>query len=371
MQGGRAVNQGAPRSRARRAWLPVLATIALSLGAIEARAAGPTPAPPDNDDESVDVDRALSEPPEDPSDVARASAARLYNEGMASARKGRAKEALACFRAAYEQDGSPEALANMAAIEAKLGRPRAAAEHLAKMLQNLPSKYAGKVDDLKRRLADQAALVGSWRVEIATEGEVYCNGKWVGAGPFTSTLYVEPGSHVLRVQVRGVMVERTVQLEKGEVGVTTVTRDDVAKLVAKLPSPVAPPPPAPAASKAVLAVGTSLTVAFSALGFAGVGVAVHAANERAAIDDGIRRFGGSCPASSPGFADDCFARDEETGNETAGKILTAVGFAGAGVTGLGTLLYATSPGLFRSSEPAAARVQIVPAPGGIVVRGVF
>lgn len=355
----------------------VLAAVGMLLAAGTALAGPPGAAAADAkaDDDSVDVDRPLSNPPAQPTKEARESAAQLYNDAVASARKGRAKEALSLFRAAYEQDGSPEALANMAVIEAKLGRARGAAEHLARMLQNLPAEYESKRDDLKRRLAEQAALVGRLHVEIATEGEVFADGKWLGSGPFTTTLYVEPGSHAIRVQARGVIVERLLTVDKGEIGGASVMRADVDKLVARLlpAASVGPAAEVPAAppSKAVVVTGASLAVAFAGLGAAGLGVAVRAAGERAQIEDGVKRFGGACPASSPGFTDDCHARDQEAGNETIGKILAGTGFAAAGVASLGTLLYATVPALRGNASPSAVSLQVVPAPGGVVVRGTF
>ncbi len=371
-------SDGARRLGRMRTLPALLCAAAVTWGMTGAAHAGPPGAATteaNTDDDSVDVDRPLSTPPSQPTAEARATAAQLYNDAVASARKGRAKEALSLFRAAYEQDGSPEALANMAVIEAKLGRPRAAAEHLARMLQNLPAEYASKMDDLKKRLAAQVALVGTIRLEIAAEGEVFADGKWVGSGPFTSTVYVNPGHHVVRLQARGVIVERPFDLDKGEIGVATVMRADVDALVAKLlpaasAGPVAEGPAAPP-SKAVVATGASLAVAFAGLGALGVGVAVRAAGERAKIEDGVEQFGGACPASSPGFTDDCHARDQEAGNETIGKILAGTGFAAAGVAGLGTLLYVTVPALRGSASPTAARLQVLPAPGGVVLRGTF
>ncbi len=366
------------RSSRGRGLLAALNMVAsLCLVAPLARGGAPGATTPDTktDDEYVDLDRPLSNPPAQPTPEARATAAQLYNDGMASARKGRPKEALSLFRAAYEQDGSPEALANMAVLEGKLGRPRAAAEHLARMLLNLPAEYASKAEDLRKRLADQAALVGTIRLEIATEGEVFADGKWVGSGPFTTTIYVEPGIHVVRVQARGATVERVFELDKGAVKVAKVLRDDVDMEIAKLAriaakaaaaEQVAAPP-----SKALVVTGASIAVAFAALGAVGAGVAVRAADERAKIDDGVRTFGGACPASSPGFADDCRARDQEAGNETIGKVLAGTGFGLAAVAGLGTMLYVTVPGVRGSAAPAAATLQILPAPGGLTLRGTF
>lgn len=368
--------------RRRRVWRAAGMLVALAsatLAMAPARAAPPAAAG-DSKSDDVDLDRPLSTPPSSPTVESRKVAAELYNEGIAVAKRGNHKEAFRLFRASYEQDGSPEPLANMAYFEAKLGRPRAAAEHLARAIDKLPAEYANKVDDLKQRLAKIAKEVSVIRVHVESEGDVRIDGRWVGTGPLMQTVYVDPGAHAVRVQARGVLLERLVDLEKGDDRDLFVTAADVdalakheaaaraAKLATAAAAAPAAPPPDP--KTPLLVTGVSLAVALAGMGAVGLGVQFRAAGERQKIDDDVSRFGGKCPASSPGFEDDCRARAQESGNETSGKVLAGLGLAGATAAGLGTLIYWLIPA-GNSGIPGAARLQLVPMPGGVVMRGTF
>ncbi len=102
----------------------------------------------------------------------------------------------------------------------------------------------------------------------------------------------------------------------------------------------------------------------------GLGVYLRAHGWRTKIDEDVRRLGGFCgKPPTPGFVDDCHARDQEATNETIGTVLGLAGLVGASGLGLGGLLvWATAP-----STPAvkSARVQVVPTLGGVVVQGQF
>ena len=311
--------------------------------------------------EDADVLRSISDPPREPSPAMVRRSVELYNEGTEHARAGRLKSAYRAFRDAYEQDGSAESLANAAVIEAALGRPRSAAEHLAHAISRLTADRTGERASLEKRLDEVSKQIGTIEIHAPHLSRVELDGKWVGTGPFVRTFYVEPGGHEVLVEARGGEVRRPVLVKKGEKRTVAITDAHLQESAALRAAP--PPLPAPAVTTGPSATPWILggaIVALAATGGVGLGVYLRAHDERVKIEQQTRALGGYCGRTPPpGFVDDCRARDQEAGHETVGTVLTIAGLGGAAAIGTGMLIALIGESLPPSS---AARSQSAPGP---------
>lgn len=377
-----------------RALVALAALLASGLGGMgAARATDPPAAPPAAGSSSASAsaaaassavatpraageDRPIADPPGEPTPAGIRRAKEAYNEGTAFVQKGDLEAAFRAFRTSYEQDGGAEALANMAVVEKALGRSRAAAEHLDAAMTKLPAAQAGKIGELKQRLSEICQDITVLQLRITGAGtQVYVDERWLGASPVLRTVYVDPGGHVVLVKLaNGRDIRRLVLAKKGATEVITVDDTDV-QAAARLDAPMASaaaPAPAPVSEGSSIApwIAGGIGLAFLGTGAVGLGVYLRAHGWRTKIDADVNRLGGFCGTPpTPGFVDDCHARDQEATNETIGTVLGLAGAVGAGGLALGGLLvWATSP---PSSPAKSARVQVVPTLGGVVVQGQF
>jgi hypothetical protein len=359
----------------------VVALLAALAGSLAAPALAGEPGSTPVSAEDADVLRPIAAPPREPTPQMVRRSVELYNEGTEHARAGRLKAAYRAFRDAYEQDGSAESLANAAVIEAALGRPRSAAEHLAHAISRLPVDRTAERAALQKRLDEVAQQIGTVEITAPPVSRVELDGKWVGTGPFTRVFYVEPGGHDVLVEARGAAVRRPFQIKKGEKRAVMITEAELqASAAARVAAPAkAAAPEAPAStgrSPAPWIFGGAI-VALAATGGAGLGVYLRAHDERVKIDEQTRALGGFCGRTpKPGFADDCRARDQEASNETIGTVLTIAGLGGAAALGTGILVAvladsASTTTTARAPSRAWPRVAIGVGPAGFALQGSF
>lgn len=356
--------------------LAPLAAVLLSLS-LSAPALGADPAqsaPP----QDVDFNRPVTDPPREPLPSMVRRSVELYNEGAAHAAAGRLREAYLAFRDAYELDGSAESLANAAVLEAKLGLPRRAAEHLARAISRLPKDRPADAEALRKRLDEVARELGTIDVRAPVLANVELDGIWQGTGVIPRTFYVDPGRHSVVVSSGGAELTRDLVLKKGDKEQIVVTEDQLRAAFAAKAGPQAPPEPAPAARSPLPWILGGAGLALAATGGIGFGVYLRGHDERVKIEAETRNLGGYCtPTPKAGFADDCRARDQEASNETTGMVLAIVGLGGAGALGLGALLAV----LADSTPPAAAasaarppdrpRLTVGVGPGSVTLQGSF
>ena len=226
--GGRGGGSGSPYTLSRAARrAPALTVFAILASTLDAEAGDPplatggtpsvsatvaAPASP----RPADDERPIADPPRLPTPGAVVRARELYNQGTALAQKGDLAAAFRAFRGSYEHDGGADALANMAVIEKALGRPRAAAEHLDAAMAKLSFDQADKWGELKRYLTEICKEITVLDLRIsAAESQVYVDERWLGGGPFTRTVYVDPGDHTVLVRAAGSEVRRHVSAKKG------------------------------------------------------------------------------------------------------------------------------------------------------------
>ena len=334
--------------------------------------------------EDADLLRAMTDPPREPTPPMIRRSVELYNEGVVHGQAGRLKDAYRAFRDAYEQDGSVESLANAAVIEASLGRPRSAAEHLARAIKRLPPGKTAEAEVLGKRLEQVTREIGAIEIRAPEMSNVELDDHWVGTGAFTRTFYVEPGVHQVVVSARGGSVARLLILKKGDKEVVEATDAQLdasaaaaVRAASSLTAPSLLPVTRASSNTPWILGGTALALA--ATGGAGLGVYMRGHDERVKIEIQTRAIGGRCgPPPTVGFVDDCHARDQEAFNETVGMVIAIAGLGGLGALGSGVLLVVlTEPTPGAAPVAAAAktgtfpRVAIGLGPASVVLHGNF
>lgn len=172
---------------------------------------------------------AVTSPAEAPADPVLAD--KDYLRGKELHAKRQYKEARASYLAALKHHPRDyRVLGNLGFIEVELGMMRDAAEHLFRCKLNFPSDVDNKLKPLHDevdRLFEKARMeVGALELSLHFQGEsarsideaeVLIDGKTAGRTPLPSKVFVEPGSHIVAVRLRGhPEVSKTVQAVKGQ-----------------------------------------------------------------------------------------------------------------------------------------------------------
>lgn len=297
-------------------------------------------------------------------------AVELFDKGNALYRQSRWAEAEVQFQKAWDLKRSFDLAANLGDCELQIGQNREAAEHLAYATREFPlSGKPALKERLWKRFQEARARVGALRVIVDVPGAaVSIDGRKVGVAPLGDEVFVDPGRHVIEVELDGYEVGRAdADIEKG------ASKDTAITLVKKkVSSPTVEPPVVTGGpSKAVLIAGS--VTAGVALG-AGVVLAVLANGKAADADDKhdeVAATGGpaACAGGGGALAKECNALrglrgDASTFTNAAGWL-----FIGAGAVGAGTLLY----GLLAPREVQKKGMTVAPmvgrGGGGVVFGG--
>lgn len=316
-------------------------------------------------------ERPIADPPREPTRAGVRRAKELYNEGTALAQKGDLAAAFRAFRGSYEQDGGVEALANMAILEKELGRPRAAAEHLDAALERLPFSQAEKAGEVKRRLAEICKEITVLTLHVTPEGsQVYVDDRGLGAGPMDRTVYLDPGAHVVLVRVSGTVVRREVRATKGATEVMTISEaDSRPRMELSAPQAAVSGPTGAAAVPLKWWILAEASLVLTVTGAVGLGMYARGHDGRTTLERQISQLGGRCGAlPATGFVDACHARDQETTNELIGAVIGTVGAAGLTSLWLGALWAQLAD---RPASPKTSAIQVLPALGGLAIKGSF
>ncbi len=260
-------------------------------------------------------------------------------------------------------------MANLAALELQLGKPRAAAEHLPRAIDRM-LLTSDALDDLQERLADAKKEVGTVELSVRVAGaDVQWDAQWLGTGPLLRSIYVDPGTeHMLLARHGGVEARRNVKLKKGESIAIAFEASDFPGAETPTAAPTKEDPTSSAKASAArlpwVLGGSGLALAFAGVAAGGFGAMIVADGERSKIERGIRLFGGTCtPQPLPGFVDDCHARDQEASNQAIGL--------GIGIGGSVLAAAAVGVTLGLAFRTPSAKVAVLPGPGGVWIAGQF
>ncbi|HVK64771.1 MAG TPA: hypothetical protein VM694_09860 [Polyangium sp.] len=167
----------------------------------------------------------------------RAAATRAFEEGERAYRAGDFSRAAERFEEAYRKAPHPAPRWNAARSWDKAGEIARAANGYARYLREAPQGAPDR-DEAGKALAELTAKLG--RIEVfAPEAEnVQVDDQRLEG----TSVYVHPGTHVIKGRVRGIVVQRTEALEAGSVRSVALIAEGVVSTANE--SPKEPPRPA-------------------------------------------------------------------------------------------------------------------------------
>jgi hypothetical protein len=302
---------------------------------------------------------ARAQPADDGSgDAASANARARYNAGTKAFADKRYVEAALNFEAAAAEKASPVALYTAALSWEQANVPDRAADDYTRALA-APGLPADKIGLARERLASLEGVFGTVTV-VGAEGtrvQLDANTEL----PVPATLHAAAGVHTLSARSAGHPIERRpVVLERGKTTKVDLVAEppppqtgDVKK--EPLPPPPPPPPPSPPADTG----GLRRAIGFTAIGVGGAMVLSGIVLGSEAI--GARDTYRGAPTQ--------FAYDHASELQT----WTNVAFIAAGVFAAGGVALVVWPSPKPASEPApkSDALVLVPAAGGLLLKGAF
>jgi hypothetical protein len=147
------------------------------------------------------------------------SAHNLLLEGNSLVKQKRWAEAEAPFEASWALNPTVEVAFNLGSLEAFLGKPTEAAEHLSFAIRAWPvmDTMAPLFPIAQRLFAQSKQAIGVLKVEVnVAEAEVLVDGAAVGKAPLRREIFLMPGEHTIEARLKGhAAVKETVSLDKG------------------------------------------------------------------------------------------------------------------------------------------------------------
>jgi hypothetical protein len=305
----------------------------------------------------------------------------LYREGNAFAAREQWVEAEAKFRAAWKLNPTYDITANLGQTELRLQKYRDAAEHLEFAVRTwgvtgnrVPKEHA------KKRLDEVRKLVTTLRVKVSVTGAtVIVDGKNVGTSPIEHDLFLDPGTRTIEARLSGHdSAKKVVEAKKGDSiqvelspALTRATAAPSTHGTLVTPPPAVVPGGAEGPSKAVLIGGAVTTGVAAVAGVVFVLIANSKGSDAEAQRDALVRESGAgaCSHASVPAAcaevDDAFAANRYFTNGAFWS------FAGAGASGIGTLIYGLVTRPSKSEERARVTALVGPSNVGLSVRGAF
>jgi tetratricopeptide (TPR) repeat protein len=275
-----------------------------------------------------------------------AEALQRYQEGIAARQQGDWEKACALLLKSWGLQRHFQTAANLGEMELKLGQHREAAEHLAYFLKEVPASIPDADRARGQAMLDQArASLGTLRVVIPRDAEVYVDGQKVEDVPLNSLILVEPGRRRVEARRRGYPPI----VETREVAAGAVVEVSLTVPATKSPG-LLPLDRSGGPQKWVVVTGVAATALGAALG-AGFAIASevnrHERNKHDAATLGCQ--GIACePYNAP--------------ERARGQFLTAslVSFLAAGAIGAGTLTYTLVTRAKKTQGGATATVSAGP-----------
>ena len=264
-------------------------------------------------------------------------------------------EAEHAYLQAWKLKKSFDVAGNLGNVEADMKKWRAAGEYLAFAIREFPAggKPAQR-DGLIQRLAEAQKQVGRLRLHVAKPGaEVFVDGASVGLAPLPDDVYVDPGSHLVEVRLDGYPPTQVT---------LTAARAQVSETDIALKSG--------GANKKVIIAGAAVAGVAAITGAVLLGVSASKGSSASSLYTTLKASGGCPPASSSPTGQCGQLKSDLDAKSTLGSAGVWM-LVGAGVVGLGTLVYGLAGG------PRAARTGLVIAPvvtaqgGGFFAQGSF
>jgi hypothetical protein len=275
-----------------------------------------------------------------------------YQEGIAARQQNDWEKARTLLLESWALQHHFQTAANLGEMELKVGKHREAAEHLAYFLKEAPASIPDADRARGQGLLDQArASLGTLRLVIASDAEVYVDGQKVENVPLNRLLLVEPGRRRVEARRRG----SPSITETRDVAAGAIVEVSLVALPRRAPEPL-PVNRSDGPQKWIVVTGVAATALGAAMG-AGFAIASevnrHERDEHDAATRGCH--GGAC-------------EEYNVPERARGHFLTAslVSFLAAGAIGAGTLTYSL---VTRAKETKGGVTATVSAgPGGVAGR---
>ncbi len=314
-----------------------------------------------------------------------ARARELFRQGAAAMKEGKFQDARKALQQVWIIRQSYDVAAILGQVELELKAYRDAAEHLDFALRNLaPRESAETLANIKTGLVSAKQHVGELRLTVnEARVPITLDGKDVGSSPLASSIFVEPGSHVVRAQLSSDRVaSQTIQAVSGNAYTVELTLP-----VESASTPIAPssglgePPHPPARPDNVsdapsivpVVVGGSIVLAGLGLG---IGYRVAASSKFDDLQALQEKNGPNGCNTGAAASADCDAAKSAGESVDVRRNISTASFVVAGAALVGTAVYWLWPR--SSTEAAAARRPIfsvsgAPAPhgGSLFVSGSF
>jgi hypothetical protein len=312
---------------------------------------------------------AAGDPPAGTPARGRTDALKRFDEAEAAMASGDKEAAYKAYRAAWEALNSYDTAANLGTVELKLGKHRAAAEHLRWARDHFPpSGDPALLARIEKQLAKTIPHVGQLAVTANVPGaEIFVDGKSAGVAPLPDEIFVEPGTRT--IEARRLGYETATQTADVRAGST-----DRMTLVLR-PSPAPPPPPPPPPPHRSVVPGAVLGGVAGAALVTGIALAAAYGGKKAdadSLDATIRSAGGYCTAPSGSVANQCSQLHAAT------QDAATFGRAAVGLLVGGAALVAASGAYFlwpnSTPKPPSGMMAVpvaMPRGGGVLVQGSF
>jgi hypothetical protein len=286
----------------------------------------------------------------DAADVARAEA--LFEEAQVLTANGQIAEACVKFAASQRLDPGLGTLLRLADCFEKSGRLASAFRTFREAAAIARERGDSRVDVAVSRAALLEGRLPRIVLEVSDATEVKLDGERIARESFGIALPVDAGVHVVRITVTGGSAHEivvTVPAEGPPVRVAWPTTR-----VNDAPRPTVPPPRATSSERERSSLRRPVGIAVAGIGLPLVGYAiVRAIGARRTYDETEERCVGGCD-------DDAFERRADA--RAQANVATWVGLSGVALIGVGVTLFAW---------PSGKGPQLVAAPNGISLRGVF
>lgn len=304
--------------------------------------------------------RARADAPPVAADALTDQARELHLKGAALFEKGEYPQAEAAFLAAWAIKKHFQIAANLGACELKLGKSRAAAEHLAYAVRAFVPQDSPERATAAKLLAEARAKIATVTLSVDTDGaDVLVDGALVGTTPLAEPLFVEPGSHTIDVRRDGeVRASAKVDAKEGSDQTLTLSGKKIAA--------------GPDGPRLGLVIGGGATALV--LAGAGLGIAIAGSDKGNAalrVHDEIAAAGRSCVSGAANFDARC------GGVKSESRAADAMNGAGIGLAIGGGAVAAVTAAYWMFAPRGVAKesaivVPIVsPSAGGVVLRGSF
>ncbi|HRI72301.1 MAG TPA: PEGA domain-containing protein [Polyangium sp.] len=311
---------------------------------------------------------------ENAKEEADARVEKLYNDGVAAAKRQQWDKAEQFFEEALLLNPDPEIAANLGYAELSGGKAREAAEHLYYYLQEDKSADSAARAEIQALLDKAQAKIVTVKVNVDQKGaEIYINGFYSGQSPLNKRIFLNPGRYLFEAKKRGMnpgsqaldlqaSYDIPVNLVMGEATIGTVLSNGMVRVEEKAPRWHQP---LHYASLGAGLVGLGLSVGFTT----GFWVQEEVAKRQhetinQAIDEGILR----CPPQNE-TGQTCLEiplGNKEQNAYAAGSI---VGYSLAAIGAVGTVIwYITRP---KTKLEKGSNVGIVVGPSRVALFGVF